>query len=114
MQSKLALIPSLQAAADQPADAVRRAPTGAGRRLRLAHRAVCVGLIAAGVVTFLVRRELPSRTGAMGAAALVVVGLFLAMPIFASMLARILATASRRLFVRTSRPHRPGRRSAVV
>jgi putative ABC transport system permease protein len=92
-----ALIPSLQAASDQPADAVRRAPTGAGRRLRLIHRAVCVGLVAAGIVTFLVRRELPSRTGAMGAAMFVVVGLFLAMPIFASGLARLLAASSRRL-----------------
>lgn len=93
-----ALIPSLQAATDEPADAVRRAPTGARRGLRLVHRAVCVGLVVAGLGTFLIRHELPSRTGAMGAASLVVVGLLLAMPIFASGLARLLAAPCRRLF----------------
>jgi putative ABC transport system permease protein len=93
-----ALIPALQAATDEPADAVRRAPTGARRGLRLLHRAVCIGLVVAGIGTFLVRRELPSRAGAMGAASLVVVGLLLAMPIFAAGLARLLAGPCRRLF----------------
>jgi putative ABC transport system permease protein len=92
-----ALIPSMQAASDQPADAVRRAPTGAGRRLRVLHRVMCAGLILAGVVIFLLRRELPSRVGAMGAAAFIVVGLFLAMPIFAANLAWLLGALSRRL-----------------
>jgi putative ABC transport system permease protein len=93
-----ALIPSTQAASDEPADAVRRAPSGARRWLRLLHRAVCVGLIAAGVGIFLVRRELPSRVGAMGAASLIVVGLLLSMPILASALARVVAAPCRRMF----------------
>jgi putative ABC transport system permease protein len=93
-----ALIPSLQAATDEPADAVRRAPTGSRRGLRLVHRAVCIGLVAAGIGMFLARHGLPSRTGAMGAASLVVVGLLLAMPIIAAGLARLLAGPCRRLF----------------
>lgn len=92
-----ALIPSMQAASDQPADAVRRAPTGAGWKLRLLHRSVCVSLIAVGFAMFLLRHQLPSRTGAMGAASFMVVGLLLAMPIFASNLARLLTTLSRGL-----------------
>jgi putative ABC transport system permease protein len=94
-----ALIPSLQAASDQPADAVRRVPSSAGRRLRLIHRAMCVALVLAGIVTFLIRDQLPTREGAMGAASFIVTGLLLAMPIFASTLARLLAAPCRRMLV---------------
>jgi putative ABC transport system permease protein len=85
-----ALIPSLQAASDEPADAVRRAPSGSARGIRWAHRATCIVLVAAGALTVLWRRYLPSRTGSMVGLSLILTGLFLAMPIFAGLLARLL------------------------
>ena len=93
-----ALIPSLQAAHDEPADAVRRAPAGTARGVRWAHRLACVALVLAGVLTILWRRQLPSRTGSMVGLALILVGLFLAMPILASLLARLLQPPCRWLF----------------
>jgi putative ABC transport system permease protein len=85
-----ALVPALQAASDEPADAVRRAPSTAGRVLRWVHRFACVGLVVAGVGTVLLRRYLPSRTGSLIGMTLILTGLFLAMPIFVGWLARLL------------------------
>jgi putative ABC transport system permease protein len=85
-----ALIPSIQAASDEPADAVRRAPSTSARGIRWAHRLMCVALVVAGVLTVLGRRHFPSRTGSMVGLTLILVGLQLAMPIFAALLARLL------------------------
>jgi putative ABC transport system permease protein len=93
-----ALIPALQAAADEPADAVRRAPSGTARGVRWAHRLTCIALVIAGVLTVLWRRHLPSRTGSMVGLTLILTGLFLAMPIFTGLLARLLHPPSRWLF----------------
>lgn len=93
-----ALVPSLQAASDEPADAVRRAPTKKGGIVRLLHRSACVGLVALGFVVFLLRGHLPSRTGSLTGMTLILLGLFLAMPIFVSILARLLHPPCRWLF----------------
>lgn len=85
-----ALIPALQAASDEPADAVRRAPSGTARGVRWAHRLTCILLVVAGVLTVMWRRHLPSRTGSMVGLTLILTGLQLAMPIFAGVLARLL------------------------
>ena len=85
-----ALIPALKAASDEPADAVRRAPSGVGGLLRLVHRVACVGLVAAGLVVFALRKELPPRTGSLFGMVGILVGLFLAMPILVRILARLL------------------------
>jgi putative ABC transport system permease protein len=92
-----ALVPALQAASDEPADAVRRAPAGAGRGLRWLHRTACLGLVLAGVATVLIRRDLPSRTGSMVGMTLILTGMFLAMPIFVGLLARLVHPLCRSL-----------------
>jgi putative ABC transport system permease protein len=93
-----ALVPSLQAASDEPADAVRRAPSTSARALRWLHRFACVGLVSAGVVTVLLRQHLPSRMGSMMGMTLILTGLFLAMPIVVGLLARLLHPLCRWLF----------------
>lgn len=93
-----ALVPSLQAAADEPADAVRRAPSTAARGVRIAHRVACVTLVVTGVIIFVLRKELPSRVGSMFGLACVLTGLFLAMPIFVSLLARMVLPFCRAIF----------------
>ncbi len=90
-----ALIPSLQAASDEPADAVRRAPTRTRGVIRIVHRLACVGLIASGLILFVGRNYLPSRTGSMTAALLIFIGLLLALPIVVSVIARLLNPAIR-------------------
>ena len=93
-----ALIPALQAASDEPADAVRRAPTGGGRAVRWAHRLTCVGLVVTGLLIVFWRRELPSRTGSLVGLVSILTGLLLATPIFARLLAGVLQPVGRWLF----------------
>jgi len=91
-----ALVPALQAASDEPADAVRRAPSGSAGTVRLAHRIACVLLVGVGIGTIFLRKELPSRTGSMVGMTLVLTGLFLAMPILVGWLARLMLPLCRR------------------
>lgn len=93
-----ALVPSLQAASDQPADAVRRAPSTSAKTVRWLHRLACFALVGAGIVTVLIRGHLPSRTGSMVGMSLILVGLFLAMPFFVGWLARSLHPLCRWFF----------------
>jgi len=92
-----ALVPALQAASDEPADAVRRAPSAGARALRRLHRFACIGLVVSGIVTVLLRKQLPPRMGSMIGMADILIGLLLAMPIFVRHLARLLHPLSRRL-----------------
>jgi putative ABC transport system permease protein len=85
-----ALIPAIQAAAQDPADAVRRTPGGIGGAWRMAHRSVCAALVAGGVAMILTRHELPPRFGAFAGMATTLVGLLLAMPIFVGLLVQFL------------------------
>ena len=92
-----ALIPSMQAASDEPADAVRRAPSGAGRRLRLIHGR-CARPGRRGHRNLFASPRAAQSNGRNGRGqSLIVIGLFLAMPIFAATLARVLSALSRRL-----------------
>jgi len=84
-----ALVPALQAASDEPADAVRRAPSTSARTLRMIHRLACLALVASGFATVVMRRQLPSPTGSLIGGSLVLIGMFLAMPIFARLFSRL-------------------------
>ncbi len=84
-----ALIPAIQAATQDPADAVRRVPGVAGGVWRLAHRATCATLVAGGVAMILSRHELPPRVGAFGGMMAALVGLLLAAPIVVGVLVRL-------------------------
>jgi putative ABC transport system permease protein len=84
------LIPAIQAASQDPADAVRRIPGGTGGNWRMAHRVVCATLVASGVAMILTRDELPPRVGAFAGMATTLIGLLLAMPIFVGIMVQIL------------------------
>ncbi|MSR52211.1 MAG: FtsX-like permease family protein [Gemmataceae bacterium] len=92
-----ALVPALQAASDEPADAVRRAPSKPARLVRYSHRSACFVLVLAGLTTVFLRDQLPSRIGSLVGMTLVLVGLFLAMPIFVRILAALLHPLCRSL-----------------
>ena len=85
-----ALVPAVQAAAQDPADAVRRVPGGVGGAWRVAHKVVCASLVAGGVGMILSRHELPTRLGAFAGMATTLVGLLLAMPIFVGIVVQAL------------------------
>ncbi|MDB5307482.1 MAG: macB 1 [Gemmataceae bacterium] len=81
-----ALVPAVQAAADDPAHVVRRSAGGAKGVWRLVHRLTCVGLVGVGAAAILLRHDLPPRVGAIGGMMIALVGLLLAAPIVIGML----------------------------
>ncbi len=85
-----ALVPSMQAATHDPADAVRRTPGTTGGAWWYAHRLVCVLLVGGGVGMILARAILPPRVGAFGGMVAALVGLLLAAPILVGLLVRSL------------------------
>jgi putative ABC transport system permease protein len=92
-----ALIPAVQAATQDPADAVRRVPGVAGGAWWLAHRATCATLVAGGVAMILTRHELPPRVGSFGGMVAALVGLLLAAPIIVGVLVRLTHPLLRRI-----------------
>jgi putative ABC transport system permease protein len=93
-----ALVPAIQAASDQPADAVRRAPSGSAWIFRVVHRAACLLLVGGGIGMVVARESLPARVGSYIGLVLTLVGLFLAMPLLVSWTARLLQPLFRWLF----------------
>lgn len=85
-----ALVPAVQAASHDPADAVRRTPGGVGGGWWFAHRLVCILLVAGGVGLILARTQLPPRVGAFGGMVSALVGLLLAAPILVGVIVRLL------------------------
>src|SRR5437868_7311316 len=61
-----ALVPSLQAAQEEPADAVRRLPYRSRRMLRILYVGSCAFLVVVGLVMLLARDALPERVGRFG------------------------------------------------
>jgi putative ABC transport system permease protein len=92
-----AWIPAAQAAAQEPADAVRRTPPSPGRGYRLAQVAASGGLIAAGLLAMAGKALLPARMGAYGGIVLILVGTLAATPLLAALAARLLSPLARRL-----------------
>ena len=92
-----ALVPAVQAAADEPADAVRRSPGAAGGVWPAVHRATCAVLIGGGVAMILARHDLPARVGAFGGMMTALVGMLLAAPIVVSVLVRAAQPVLRRV-----------------
>lgn len=76
-----ALVPAIQAAADDPAHVVRRSAAGAKGVWRLIHRLACVALIAGGAGMIVLRHDLPPRVGGVGGMMTVLVGLLLSAPL---------------------------------
>lgn len=85
-----ALVPAVQAAADDPAHVVRRSSGRAKGVWRLAHRLACLALIGGGTAGILLRHSLPPRVGAIGGMLLAMVGLLLSAPVLVSLLVSFL------------------------
>ncbi len=93
-----ALLPALQAAGEEPADAVRRAPL-ASRPLFLALHLGAVALLFAGGTAAAAGRDyLPPRLGVFGGAVLLLVGALVVMPLVAGLLGRLVQPLFRHLF----------------
>lgn len=84
-----ALVPAIQAAADDPAHVVRRTTKGAVGVWRLVHRLACLVLVAGGLTMILVRHELPPRVGSIGGMMVALVGLLLSAPLIVGALVRL-------------------------
>lgn len=83
-------IPAIQAAGQDPADAVRRTPDGTSYGWKLAHRLLCLTLVAGGVGLILTRGLLPPRVGAFGGMVVALVGLLLSAPFFVGVVVKVL------------------------
>lgn len=82
-----ALVPAVQAAADDPAHAARRTAAGPTGAWKLAHRLACFALVASGLTAVVFRHDLPPRVGSVGGMLVALVGLLLAAPIVVGVLA---------------------------
>jgi putative ABC transport system permease protein len=91
-----ALIPAMQAAREEPADAVRRVPVVVAVLFRVLHVGVTLLLLGAGLGCVLFRDSLPQRVGAYGGIVCILVGGLLATPLLAQGLARFLQPVFRR------------------
>jgi putative ABC transport system permease protein len=93
-----ALFPAWQAASDEPADAVRRAPPGS-RTLYLAlHLLAVAGLLGVGAAMVVGRASLPRPFGIFAGAACLFVALLAAMPLVARVVGRLVEPIFRHLF----------------
>jgi putative ABC transport system permease protein len=90
-----ALVPAIQAAADDPAHVVRRTTKGATGVWRLIHRAACLVLVGGGLTLILVRSELPPRVGSVGGMMVALVGLLLSAPVIVGALVRLVQPVAR-------------------
>ncbi len=92
-----ALMPAVQAAREEPASAVRRAPKALGRGhwVYLAMGSLLFFVI--GTVAMLMRSQLPERWGAYGGFVLVLIGTLLTTPLLAAAAARLLQPLARAL-----------------
>jgi putative ABC transport system permease protein len=92
------ILPAMRAAAEKPAEAVRRLPPVHTWRNRAAQVGFSVLLVTVGVLIIVLRGRLPHRLGLYGGMILVEIGALLATPLFAALPARLLQPLARRLF----------------
>ncbi len=81
-----ALVPAIQAAADDPAHAARRTSAGAKGVWKLIHQLACLTLVVGGLTAVAFRNELPPRVGSIGGMLVALVGLLLSAPIVVGVL----------------------------
>ncbi|MBM3996577.1 MAG: ABC transporter permease, partial [Planctomycetes bacterium] len=92
------MVPAVQAAYDNPAEAVRRVPKDPPITYLVLHILTTVLLIGGGMSMILMRDVIPRRWGTYGGLGLVMIGTLLAAPLIAQVLARMLIPVSRRFF----------------
>jgi len=93
-----ALVPAMQAASDEPADAVRRVPSGASRFFRHLQAVASLVIIGGGFGCIFLRNQLPPQWGGIGGVVAMMVGVLLAVPLMVAILSRLAQPMFRRLF----------------
>jgi putative ABC transport system permease protein len=91
-----ALVPAMQAAREEPADAVRRVPLRIGPVLRVLHILAVVTLLGVGLAFTIYRAELPTRFGVFAGIVCLLVGALVATPMLAEGVALVLQPLTRR------------------
>jgi putative ABC transport system permease protein len=84
-----ALVPALQAAGEEPADAVRRVPRVHGAIFYVLQVGACLTLLLGGFLVVGLRQSLPPRSGPYVGIACLLLGSLLATPIAAGFLSRV-------------------------
>jgi putative ABC transport system permease protein len=92
------LIPTIRAAYEKPAEAVRKIPKESSASHVALHVALVGLLILSGMSMILLREMLPVRWGTYGGLSLVMVGALVSAPLFAQLAARALMPIARSLF----------------
>jgi putative ABC transport system permease protein len=90
-----ALVPARQAASEEPADAVRRAPRRLGWVFPAVHVVVSVLIEVTGFGLFYFRAFLPARVGTFGAPVVMLLGMLVATPLIAAVVARLIQPLGR-------------------
>ena len=85
-----ALIPALQAASEEPANAVRRVPRTGQLRHRVLHLSLILLFVAAGIASVVWRSDLPRRIGVFAGAVLLFVGGLILIPLATELMGRLL------------------------
>src|SRR5262249_14884365 len=91
-----AIIPSSQAAAEEPADAVRRRPPSPGWALRMLHVGSSLSLAGIGLSSIVLRNYLPPRVGAYAGPPIILLACLLATPFLTALIARAMQPVTRR------------------
>jgi putative ABC transport system permease protein len=81
-----ALVPAIQASAEDPAHVARRSSHRSKGVWKLIHQIACVLLAGGGAAMIVLRHDLPARVGSIGGMLFMLVGLLLAAPIVVSVL----------------------------
>ena len=92
-----ALLPAAEAAAEEPADAVRRAPRAHNPIYGLLQLAGTATFLGTGLLAMFGREHLPKRMGTYGGVLLVLVGVLISAPLITQVAARGLRPLFRRL-----------------
>jgi putative ABC transport system permease protein len=92
-----ALVPAVQAARDEPANAVRRMPPRPGMTHWVFLGTVTFTLFATGTTGIFCRHYLPERWGTYGGFVLILLGMLLTTPLLAAALARVFQPLARLL-----------------
>jgi putative ABC transport system permease protein len=90
-----ALVPSVHAASEEPADAVRRVPRRPRVGYRVLHLAAVSTLLAAGVASVVGRSYLPNRAGVFAGAILLFLSGLVVIPLVTELLGRLLQPVAR-------------------
>jgi putative ABC transport system permease protein len=114
------LIPAIQAAADEPADAVRRVPTAAAGFYKYLQGSVCLLFVVGGLLSFWFRDVIPNKFGIYASPVLALLGMLMGLPLVVGVLARVLQPITRATFGLATRlagdnlTRAPGRTGVVI